>query len=167
MNIYISGSISQNPNYKEQFAVAERQLIAAGHTVVNPARNTGNSYKEYIDKGLAQEMKCDAIYMLSGYEESTGAMLELQYAKAVDMKIMFEQEEKTMNKKTIEITIEELTRLKDIETRFEILKNQMMDDEYCPKHIQIILGIEHAYAVKKEQQMKEFKKLNADMFPAK
>lgn len=72
-----------------------------------------------------------------------------------------------MGNKTIEITIEELTRLKDIETRFEILKNQMMDDEYCPKHIQIILGIEQEYAAKKEQQMKKFRELNADMFPAK
>ena len=72
-----------------------------------------------------------------------------------------------MGNKTIEITIEELTRLKDIETRFEIMKNQMMDDEYCPKHIQIILGIEHAYAVKQEQKMKQFMELNADMFPGK
>lgn len=166
MNIYISGSISKNPNYKEQFAVAERQLIAAGHTVVNPARNTGNSYKEYIDKGLSQEMKCDAIYMLSGYKESTGAMLELQYAKAVEMKIIFEQEEKTMNKATftINISVEEYSRLKDIETRFEILKNQMMHAEYCPIHTQIILGIEHSYEAKQKQAKKE---LNADMFPVK
>jgi hypothetical protein len=68
---------------------------------------------------------------------------------------------------TINISVEEYTRLKDIETRFEIMKNQMMDDEYCPKHIQIILGIEQEYAEKKEQQMKRFRELNADMFPAK
>lgn len=157
MKIYISGSISQNPNYKEQFAAAESRLIAAGHSVINPARNTGNSYKEYIDKGLMQEMQCEAIYMLSGYEESTGAMLELQYAKAVEMKIMFEQEEKTMNKKTIEITIEEYARLKDVETRFAILKEQMLNDDFCPPHIQIILGIEEAYKQKyKELQIPAF-----------
>ncbi len=72
-----------------------------------------------------------------------------------------------MGNKTIEITIEELTRLKDIETRFEIMKNQMMDDEYCPKHIQIILGIDQAYEAKQQQKMKEFRELNADMFPGK
>ena len=162
MKIYISGSISKNPNYIEQFAAAEAKLKAAGHSVINPARNTGNSYKEYIDKGLGQEMQCEAIYMLPGYEESTGAMLELQYAKAVEMKIMFEQEEKTMNKKTIEITIEEYSRLKDIETRFEILKNQAMNDDFCAKHTQVVLGIEHSYEAKQAK-----KELNADMFPGK
>lgn len=94
MKIYVSGSISKNPNYLKQFAQAEEILIANGHDVINPAKNTGNSYKEYIDKGLMQEMQCDAIYMLQGYEHSTGAMLELQYAEAVGMKIMFEQEGK-------------------------------------------------------------------------
>lgn len=164
MNIYISGSISKNPNYKEQFAAAESKLKAAGHSVINPARNTGNSYKEYIDKGLEQEMQCEAIYMLPGYEESTGAMLELQYAKAVEMKIMFEQEGKTMEKATftINISVEEYTRLKDIETRFEILKNQAMNDDFCAKHTQIVLGIEHSYEAKQAK-----KELNADMFPVK
>lgn len=59
--------------------------------------------------------------------------------------------------KTINISIEEFTRLKDIETRFEILKNQMMDDEFVPKHIQIILGIEGEYLQKnKELQIPAF-----------
>ena len=53
-----------------------------------------------------------------------------------------------MIKNTIEISIEEYARLKDIETRFTILKNQMMNAEYCPIHTQIILGIEDAYAKK-------------------
>lgn len=90
MKIYISGSISKNPNYMKQFAQAEEKLRALGNDVINPARNTGESYKEYIDKGLEQEMKCDAIYMLPGYKVSTGAMLELQYAKAVGMEIINE-----------------------------------------------------------------------------
>ena len=59
--------------------------------------------------------------------------------------------------KTINLSIEEFTRLKDIETRFEILKNQMMDDEFVPKHIQIILGIEEDYLQKnKELQIPAF-----------
>ena len=69
-----------------------------------------------------------------------------------------------MEKKTIEITIEEYTHLKDIQTRFEILKNQAMNDEYVSKHTQVVLGIEHSYEAKQKQAKKE---LNADMFPAK
>ncbi len=54
---------------------------------------------------------------------------------------------------TIEITVEEFARLKDIETRFEIIKKEMLKAAYCPIHHQIILGIENEY----EQQHKEIK----------
>lgn len=53
-----------------------------------------------------------------------------------------------MNKNTIEISIEEYARLKDIETRFAILKEEMLKAAYCPIHHQIILGIEQEYAAK-------------------
>lgn len=54
----------------------------------------------------------------------------------------------------ITIPVEEYTHLKDTETRFAILKNQMMNAEYCPIHTQIILGIEEAY--KEKQAIKKF-----------
>ena len=46
---------------------------------------------------------------------------------------------------TISISVEEYARLKDIETRFTIIKGQMLHAEYCPIHTQIILGIENEY----------------------
>lgn len=52
------------------------------------------------------------------------------------------------NEKMIMISLEEYTRLKDIETRFTILKNQMLQADYCPIHHQIILGIEKEYKQK-------------------
>lgn len=62
------------------------------------------------------------------------------------------------NKTTIEISLEEYMRLKDIETRFSILKNQMIHADYCPVHQQAILGIENEYAAKD-------KELKLDMLP--
>ena len=76
--------------------------------------------------------------------------------------------------KTICITTEEFTRLKDIETRFAILKEEMLKAAYCPIHHQIILGIEEEYASKHLPDLcdlvipplnKPEKELNADMFP--
>ena len=52
MKVYIAGAITDNPNYKEQFNKAEERLKAAGHEVINPAKNQGYTYREYINAGL-------------------------------------------------------------------------------------------------------------------
>ena len=59
---------------------------------------------------------------------------------------------------TIEITVEEYTRLKDVETRFEIMKREMLKASYCPIHHQIILGIENECAQKQEIDVLSFMK---------
>ena len=90
MKIYIAGAITENPNYKEDFAKAEQFLLGMGVTVVNPVKNEGFSYKDYIDMGLNELMRCDAIYMLKNWKKSKGADFELQYALLTGLKVFFE-----------------------------------------------------------------------------
>ncbi len=91
MKIYISGAITNNPDYEQQFEAAEKAFEAEGLTPVNPAKNNGYDYKSYIDIGLIELMNCEAIYMLPGWQKSTGARLELQYAKAVGLEVIYSQ----------------------------------------------------------------------------
>ena len=93
MKVYIAGKITGNDSYIEQFEKAEKILKASGYAVINPVKNLGFTYKDYIDMGLSELSKCDAIYLLENYEESNGALLELSYAKTVGMKVMYSFDE--------------------------------------------------------------------------
>lgn len=91
MKIYIAGAISNNPDYQSQFEKAETYIKSKNHTPLNPVKNIGFEYKDYIDMGLAELSKCDAIYMLIGWVNSNGARLEKHYAETVGLQITYEE----------------------------------------------------------------------------
>lgn len=90
MKIYIAGSITNDPNYKEHFKKVEEKILKLGHVPLNPCKKLGFEYKEYIDMGLNELMQCDAIMMLDGWENSDGAKLERHYAITVGLLVMYD-----------------------------------------------------------------------------
>lgn len=91
MKIYIAGRITGNELAYEQFQMAEEWLLKIGHAPLNPMKNLGFSYKDYIDMGLMELSKCDALFMLENeWEESDGANLEFHYANTVGMMVLRE-----------------------------------------------------------------------------
>lgn len=83
MKVYISGKITGNEKYKEQFEAVAVWLYNHGFEWLNPAKNEENTYKAYIDKGLRQLSTCNLICMIPGWVGSAGASFEHQYAELV------------------------------------------------------------------------------------
>jgi len=81
VKIYIAGKITGNPDYKEQFAEAERHLRAQGHTTMNPAvLPDGFEHHEYMKICFAMIDACDAVYLQENWRDSIGATMERNYA---------------------------------------------------------------------------------------
>lgn len=91
MKIYISGPMTGVENYKQIFEEYEKKLTELGFTVFNPAwfdYKQGWDYDEILELDLAALQKCEAIFMLPGWEKSKGACIEYGYAMAKGLNIM-------------------------------------------------------------------------------
>ena len=103
--IYISGKMTGCKNYNFlNFFRAERHLKKLGWNVINPARESWHllkklNAKKFSDIPLIEFIredskniieKSDAIYMLKGWEYSTGANAEFHLAKWKGIKIYYQ-----------------------------------------------------------------------------
>lgn len=84
MRIYISGAITGTEDFRERFLEAEKELIAAGHDTVNPARLNDimpkdATHEEYTRMSFELLDICDAIYMLEGWENSKGGKSRIRF----------------------------------------------------------------------------------------
>jgi len=90
MNIYISGKITGDKNYKKKFAAAARVLEENGYRVFNPAKDVelpgGAPREEYMKKAIINMLLCDGVAMLPDWGESKGAALESYIASRLGIK---------------------------------------------------------------------------------
>jgi len=99
--VYVAGPMSgyDHLNFKEFFR-AQIWLEDQGWEVVNPAemdvddlilKDCSKTWEARITKDLRViETKCDAIYMLAGWEDSRGACREYEKARELGLEIMYQ-----------------------------------------------------------------------------
>lgn len=114
MRVYISGKIGEeviSDATREKFDRAQKMLEAHFNpeydTIVNPASEAfQDTMKQAFDwRELRRNLPdillfdlqwlrtCDAIYMLGDWIESDGANVELDFARAVGMKVLWQRED--------------------------------------------------------------------------
>ena len=91
-HIYISGPITGTSDYMERFEKAEKELIENGYSVINPAKVNAMlpedaTWEEYIKVSLTLLSICTGVYMMPGWRESRGAVLEFMQARRNEMQI--------------------------------------------------------------------------------
>jgi hypothetical protein len=91
--VYIAGPMSGLPEYNyPAFHAAAAMLRGKGYTVINPAelddgnKNQDKPWEWWMKRSLAQMMQADVIYMLEGWEDSFGALIEHDLARKLNMR---------------------------------------------------------------------------------
>ena len=104
--VYLSGPITSDPDgYKEHFENVKITLEKLGFDVTNPSADeyddvilskgyvdkwTKEAWLEYIHDDINMVVSHDYICLLLGWEDSSGALLELGTAKKFGLKLIIE-----------------------------------------------------------------------------
>lgn len=104
MKIYIAGKISglNRKDVIKKFEAAQKSLSKKGHQVFIPCVLPAYeevSHEDYLHICYAIIDVCDAVYMLSDWQQSEGARLEYEYAIENNKQIIFQKIEEHNRKK--------------------------------------------------------------------
>lgn len=105
MKVYISGPITGVEDFETHFNKAEEFLRKRGLEPVNPVKigkalekdGLHLEYSDYMRADIAELLKCDAIFMLDGSEDSEGACTEYCVAKSLGLFVLKIAKRETMD----------------------------------------------------------------------
>lgn len=103
--IYISGKITGDDNYRAKFAMARDRLTRDGYNVLNPVEEADKldrlhqamghaapTWGDYMRKCILLISDVKEVYMLRDWQESRGARLEHYIASELGINILYEEE---------------------------------------------------------------------------
>lgn len=116
MKVYISGKITGLPiDYaRSRFSQAESLLSGIGLTPVNPFNNgleIDADWWEHMVRDIEMLSGCDAIFMLSGWDDSRGARIEYNIALETGISVLFENHFSMETMERVRKAIHEVTGL--------------------------------------------------------
>jgi hypothetical protein len=81
--IYISGSISGDPDYRRKFSCAEERLFDAGYCPVNPAKMNVpiEAWERAMRNAVIIMLGSDGVALLPDWKQSKGAKIEVRLAR--------------------------------------------------------------------------------------
>lgn len=90
MKLYIAGPMSGYPDFNYgAFHAAETRLVNHGYDVLNPATNPEcDSWDGYMRAAIAQVIQADGIAVLTDWQMSAGAALEVHIAHSLRVPVL-------------------------------------------------------------------------------
>ena len=93
MKVYLSGSITKEPDYLVAFELWERYLKQCGYEVVNPASFPEEKrHEDYMKRDIHLLLTCDAIFYVNDTTASKGAFIEMMVCKACGIRELTQSE---------------------------------------------------------------------------
>ena len=97
MKVYIAGKVIglEKAEIFKKFNKSVSQLKKQGCVTMSPAvlvSNEGFEHSDYMHVCFAMIDVCDAVYMQKNWRDSKGARMELQYARSLKKRILYEDE---------------------------------------------------------------------------
>lgn len=99
MKVYLSGPISGVNDPHSDFNKAQTEVLMWAESVSNPVvlganlTQQGDKWISLMKKAIKMMMDCDSIYMLEGWEDSRGAIMEHFLAQELEMPIFFQKKD--------------------------------------------------------------------------
>lgn len=89
MNVYISGRITGDANYRDKFLDAEKRLRGAGYSPVKPAAFVPDAedWNGAMRAVLRLMLRCGGVALLPDWRQSKGAMIEARLAHEVGIPV--------------------------------------------------------------------------------